>query len=48
MTIIKYSYILEKEKRAFTHLVKKKIYDYNGILYGDIVINTILFKFFKN
>ena len=48
MTIIKYSYILEKEKRAFTNLVKKKIYDYNGILYGDIVINTILVKFFKN
>ena len=48
MTVIKNFFILEKEQRAFTHLVKNKIYQYNGILYGDIVINTILVKYFKN
>lgn len=48
MTVIKNFFILEKEQRAFTHLVKNKIYEYNGILYGDIVINTILVKYFKN
>lgn len=43
-----YYFIYEKELRALLHKFKKKAYDYNGILYGDIVINSIIAKYYKD
>jgi len=40
-------FIYEKELRALLHNFKKKAYEYNGILYGEIVINSIISKYYK-
>tara|TARA_Y100000389_G_scaffold171324_1_gene178926 strand:- start:118 stop:1113 length:996 start_codon:yes stop_codon:yes gene_type:complete len=40
-------FIYEKELRALMHNLKKKAYENNGILYGDIVINSIISKYYK-
>lgn len=40
-------FIYEKELRALLHNFKLKSYEYNGILYGDIVINSIISKYYK-
>lgn len=41
-------FIFEKELRAFLHILKLKAFENNGILYGDIVINSIIAKYYKN
>lgn len=40
-------FIYEKELRALLHNLKKKAYEFNGILYGDVVINSIISKYYK-
>lgn len=40
-------FIYEKELRALLHNLKKKAYEYNGMLYGDIVISSIISKYYK-
>ena len=41
-------FIFDKELRAFLHILKSKAYENNGVLYGDIVINSIVAKYYKN
>jgi len=48
--IIKYikSIIFQKELKAFIHILKEKVFEHNGILFGDIVANIIIQKYYKN
>ena len=41
-------FIYQKELRALLHNLKTKAFEFNGILYGDIVINSIIAKFYKD
>ena len=47
--IDKYSnyFIYQKELRALIKILKKKSFDLNGILYGEVVLNNIISKYYK-
>lgn len=46
--IYKNSFIIQKELRKLINILKENIFKNNGLLFGDIVANSLIVKYYKN
>ena len=42
------SFIIQKELRKLINILKENIFKNNGVLFGDIVVNSLIVKYYKN
>jgi hypothetical protein len=46
--IYKNTFIVQKELRKLINILKEKIFENNGVLFGDIVANLLIVKYYKS